>query len=73
MIDEHIEVNRFTSAGQDLAIDWTSVVAIQKIALNINIYLKAGNTLNITAPDDKWCKDYFETLYAQWEHSIEIP
>lgn len=63
-------VTRFKSDEQDLTIDWSSVEAIQKFRLGVNIYLKSGNVIKIMAPNDEWCNDCNETLYAQWEHSI---
>lgn len=59
-------VTRFKSDDQDLTIDWSSVEAIQKFRLGVHIYLKSGNVIKITAPNDEWCNNCNETLYAQW-------
>jgi len=50
----------------DLAIDWCSVVALQKLTLSVNIHLNTGTILTVDAPAYDVNNTNFTNLYAQW-------
>lgn len=67
-----VAVSRFSATtGYDLAIDWCSVIAMQKMALCINIHLKTGTILTVQAPTSEINDTHYETLYVHWEQSIK--
>lgn len=63
-----IALNRYSVPNLcvDLALDWCSVVALQKFPLCVNIHLNTGTTLTVDAPTYDANNANYENLYKQW-------
>ena len=69
---EKIFISRFTvpEIGTDLALDWYSVVGMQRQKFHVDIHLNTGVVLVVTAPSAEINQANFESLYEHWGRAI---
>lgn len=69
---EKIFISRFTvpEISVDIALDWYSVVGIQRQNLHVDIHLNTGVVLAVRSPSAEINQANFESLYDHWGRAI---